>query len=76
MNLASQIDPEIFRAYDIRGEVGPQINPEIVRTIARAYGTRFPDPAAATVVVGRDIRESSEELCQAAVDGLKRIDTR
>ncbi len=70
MSLSSQIDPEIFRAYDIRGEVGPQINPEVVRTIARAYGSRFPDPVRATVVVGRDIRESSEELCQAAVEGL------
>ncbi len=70
MSLSPQIDPGIFRAYDIRGEVGPQINPEVVRTIARAYGSRFPDPTTATVVVGRDIRKSSEELCQAAVEGL------
>jgi len=70
MSYSAQIDPDIFRAYDIRGEVGPQINPQVVRIIAQAYGSRFPDPAAATVVVGRDIRESSEELCQAAVEGL------
>jgi len=70
MSLLPQIGPEIFRAYDIRGEVGPQINPHVVRTIARAYGSRFPDPTAATVVIGRDVRESSEELCQAAAEGL------
>ncbi len=70
MSSSQFIDPEIFRAYDIRGEVGPQINPEVVRVIARAFGSRFPDPARATVVVGRDIRDSSVQLCQAAVEGL------
>ncbi len=70
MSAAVEIDSSIFRAYDIRGEVGSQITPAVVRTIAQSYASRFPNPASATVVVGRDLRPSSEELCAAAIEGL------
>jgi len=70
MNSKVQIDSDIFRAYDIRGEVGTQITPDVVRRIAQAYASHFPAPAQATLVVGRDLRSSSEELCAALVEGL------
>ncbi len=63
-----RITPKIFRAYDIRGTVGDQITPQVVRTIAQAYAGYL--PANATVVVGRDLRESSGEFAQAAIAGL------
>jgi len=70
VSASVNLDADIFRAYDIRGEVGTQITPDVVRTIAQAYASRFPDPARTTLVVGRDLRPSSEELSQAAVEGL------
>jgi phosphomannomutase / phosphoglucomutase len=68
--MPMQISAEIFRAYDIRGVVGEQITEDVIRTIARAYVAHFPQPQGLTVVVGRDLRSSSEALAQAAVAGL------
>ncbi len=65
-----QISPDIFRAYDIRGTVGEQITPDVVRSIASAYAAHFAQPQGLTIVVGRDLRSSSEALAQAAVEGL------
>ena len=70
MAATPHIPPDIFRAYDIRGEVGPEMNSDVARRIAQAYGSHFPEPAEAVVVVGRDLRPSSEELCAALVGGL------
>ncbi len=67
------ISPEIFRAYDIRGEVGTQITPEVVRRIARAYGSLLSRDLGrpARLVVGRDLRVSSQALAEAAAEGLQ-----
>ena len=56
-----------FKAYDIRGKLGTELNTEIAYKIGRAYGQIYqPD----TVVVGCDIRLSSEDLKQATIRGL------
>lgn len=34
-----QINPYIFRGYDLRGIAGKDLNPEIVEWLGRAYGT-------------------------------------
>ncbi|HEY3398396.1 MAG TPA: phosphomannomutase/phosphoglucomutase [Armatimonadota bacterium] len=67
------IDQDIFRAYDIRGEVGPQITPEVMEQIARAYGTRLSRQLGrpALLLLGRDLRTSSEELSAAAAAGMQ-----
>ncbi len=57
-----------FKAYDIRGRVPEDLNPDIARRIGRAYGT-FIKPRR--VVVGRDVRLSSGELAEALTDGLR-----
>jgi phosphomannomutase/phosphomannomutase/phosphoglucomutase len=56
-----------FKAYDIRGRLPDELNPEIARDIGRAYAA-FLQPGA--VVVGRDVRLSSRDLCQALAEGL------
>jgi phosphomannomutase len=56
-----------FKAYDIRGKLGSELNPEIAYNIGRAYGEIYQPQ---TVVVGCDIRLSSEELKQATIRGL------
>ncbi|MEJ2764613.1 phosphomannomutase CpsG [Photobacterium sp. MCCC 1A19761] len=56
-----------FKAYDIRGKLGEELNPDIAYRIGRAYG-EYLQPK--TVVIGADIRLSSEALKQALADGL------
>ncbi len=56
-----------FKAYDIRGRLPNELNEDIAYRIGRAYG-QFLQPAR--VVVGRDIRLSSESLCRALTNGL------
>ncbi|MCP1104992.1 phosphomannomutase CpsG [Serratia nevei] len=57
-----------FKAYDIRGELGRELNPEIAYRIGRAYGT-FLKPGK--VVVGGDVRLTSEELKMSLANGLR-----
>ena len=56
-----------FKAYDIRGKLGTELNEDIVYKIGRAYGQIYQPK---TVVVGCDIRLSSEDLKQATIKGL------
>lgn len=56
-----------FKAYDIRGKLGTELNEDIAYRIGRAYGQIY---QAKTVVVGCDIRLSSESLKQATIRGL------
>lgn len=56
-----------FKAYDIRGRLGEELNPDIARAIGRAFVLALD---ARRVVVGRDIRASSEELTAALCAGL------
>ena len=56
-----------FKAYDIRGKLGTELNKEIAYKIGRAYGQIYQPK---TVVIGCDIRLSSEGLKQATIQGL------
>ena len=56
-----------FKAYDIRGRLGDELDEEIAYRIGRAYGETM-QPAA--VVVGGDVRATSEALKMALADGL------
>ncbi len=63
-----QIDPDIFRAYDIRGVVDRALTPEVVRLIGHALGVLYPN--SPRVAVGRDGRLSSPALADALCQGL------
>jgi len=56
-----------FKAYDIRGRVPDELNEEVAYRIGRAY-TEFLRPKR--VIVGRDIRLSSNTLAEALASGL------
>lgn len=56
-----------FKAYDIRGRLGPELNEGIARRIGRAFAEVL---GARRVVLGRDCRASSEILAAAAAEGL------
>jgi len=56
-----------FKAYDIRGQLGAELNEEIAYRIGRAYAQFL---GAKKVVIGGDMRLSSEPLKQALANGL------
>jgi len=61
------IDITCFKAYDIRGQIPNQLNPDVAYRIGNATAA-FLD--ARRIVVGRDMRLSSAELTDAVVRGL------
>lgn len=56
-----------FKAYDIRGRVPDELNPDIAYRLGLAYAERF---KPRRVALGRDIRHSSLELLEALAHGL------
>jgi phosphomannomutase len=56
-----------FKAYDYRGRIPVEFNADVAYRVGRAYA-EFLKPKR--VIVGRDIRLSSAELCQALAQGL------
>jgi phosphomannomutase len=56
----------IFKAYDVRGVYPDEIDEQIARKIGNAFA-HF--TGAQTVVVGRDMRPSSEPLVEAFIEG-------
>lgn len=57
-----------FKAYDIRGELGTELNEDIAYRIGRAYGEYL---RAKRVVIGGDVRLSTEVLKTALANGLQ-----
>jgi len=64
------IDPSIFRAYDIRGVVDQSLTTTAVRLIGRAIGSETLQRGRDTVVVGRDGRLSGPSLSEALISGI------
>ncbi len=64
----AKISLAAFKAYDIRGKVPEELNAELAQQIGRAFAAVY---RLKKVVVGRDIRLSSEELVRALSAGLR-----
>lgn len=56
-----------FKAYDIRGRLGIDLDESIAYRIGAAFAEALD---AKTVVLGRDVRASSEELAKSVAQGL------
>ena len=61
------ISIDCFKAYDIRGRIPDQLNPDIAYRIGNATAQFL---NADRMVVGRDIRLSSKELVDAVAKGI------
>ncbi len=59
--------PPCFKAYDIRGQVPSELNPDLAVKIGRSFAAVYD---LEKVVVGRDIRLSSKDLTEALITGL------
>ncbi|MEH6492914.1 phosphomannomutase CpsG [Halopseudomonas sp.] len=57
-----------FKAYDIRGQLGTELNEDIAYRIARSFA-RFLKPQR--IVLGGDVRATSPELKSALANGLR-----
>ena len=68
-------NPEIFKAYDIRGLYGIDLDEETAYRLGLAYcelrKSELPEiESQPTIVVGRDMRISSESLSKKLIEGL------
>src|SRR5437588_1265594 len=61
------IDPDIFKAYDVRGIYGENLTDEVAYRIGRAAALYLNAPE---IAVGRDMRLSSPQLSDALLQGI------
>jgi phosphomannomutase len=69
------VDPQIFKAYDVRGTYPDQLNPEIAHDLGRAFARVLSDlrgkpTAELRIGLGRDMRATAPEMAAAVRDGL------
>jgi len=67
-----EVNPHIFRGYDIRGVVGVDLDAETMELIGRAHGTYLSRAGVSKAVVGSDNRLTSEEYRNAVMNGLSK----
>jgi len=65
------IPRSIFKAYDIRGIWGVELNAEVVRAIGYAIAEYVKDEGE--LIVGMDVRIHSPEMMRALVDGATKV---
>jgi phosphomannomutase/phosphoglucomutase len=65
-----EINPKIFREYDIRGIVGQDLDEGTVGVLGRAIGTYFVARGKKDLALGRDCRLSSPSFARALSEGL------
>ncbi|WP_299191522.1 phosphomannomutase [uncultured Litoreibacter sp.] len=57
-----------FKSYDVRGQLGDELNVEIAYRIGRGFAVAM---APDTVVIGYDVRPTSPDLAAALTEGLR-----
>jgi phosphomannomutase len=70
-SMGVSLNPTIFRAYDIRGIVGVDLDAGVYRRLGQATGMYFAGQGLRTIVVARDARLSSPEFQEALIAGLR-----
>jgi phosphomannomutase len=75
MRLLMRIDPSIFKAYDIRGLYGDQIDAEVALPLGRAFARVLAQlsgkpTSELSVGLGRDMRLTAPELAARYREGL------
>jgi phosphomannomutase len=64
--IARVLDPEVFKAYDVRGIYGRDLDEEGAHAIGRAFVEEI---GAEKIAVGRDMRTSSRAMADAFMRG-------
>ncbi|MFX0114353.1 MAG: hypothetical protein ACFFB3_07385 [Candidatus Hodarchaeota archaeon] len=68
--MKTKIDTNIFRAYDIRGLYGKNINKTIIMKIGRGAAEFFREKGIKSIFVGYDVRTTSGLLASALVSAF------
>jgi len=63
------IPEEIFRAYDIRGVYGKDLTERVAKRIGRSIAS-YLNGEGESMLVGKDVRHSSEPLANALTEGM------
>lgn len=67
----TEINPSIFRAYDIRGIADKDLTPEVTYSIGRALASRATERGVEKIAVARDIRLSSDRIFSDLSSGIR-----
>lgn len=70
MEIVKNLNPDIFRAYDIRGEYPTFIDEDTFYTIGLGYGSYIKELGKEVCIVGYDNRLSSVSLFNALTKGI------
>jgi phosphomannomutase/phosphoglucomutase len=68
--IVKDINPNIYRGYDIRAIYGEDLNEDIVYTIGLSFGTYIKKKGYNKCVIGHDNRASSVPLSDALIEGI------
>ncbi len=68
--ITNNINPNIFREYDVRGVYPTDLNESVAYTFGKAYGTYIKRFNQSTCVIGHDNRLSGESLTKNLIDGI------
>src|SRR5688572_27365021 len=63
-----QINPDVFKAYDIRGLYPTEINEEVARLVGRGLSAYLRVPC---IGISRDMRISSPSIAAALIEGIR-----
>lgn len=63
------MNEHLFKAYDVRGKVGSELNADSCERIGKAFADWLPSEGA--VAVGYDMRPDSRQLAAAVIEGLR-----
>jgi phosphomannomutase/phosphoglucomutase len=66
-----QINPQIFRQYDIRGLVGDDLDAGVMEHLGRSFASYVSARGATNAAVGHDNRETSPEYQAALIEGMR-----
>ncbi len=69
-HIVKDINPTVFRGYDIRGLVGEQLNEDVYYTFGLAYATWLSRRSINECSVGHDVRLNGEKYAEALIAGL------
>lgn len=66
----TEINPHVFREYDIRGKAEIDFNDNAVELLGRGFGTYFLDHGEKNIVICNDNRKSSPRIKKALIKGI------
>ena len=68
--IYKNINPNIFRGYDIRAIYGQDLNEDIAYTIGLSFGSYIQEKGYKKCLIGHDNRTSSDPLADAMMTGI------